>query len=168
MVRTFNARYGLIRQSTALVMLIEDDLDHAELIMRTIAECTIPNEVIHFHDGQSALDYLFRRNQLDNLTATPYPQLILLDLHLPVMDGIEILRRIKDSDELRMIPVVMLTTSATEQDIGSAYRFHANSYVVKPVGWGEFKELMDALCAYWLGSNKIVNMQQLTNEVGTY
>ena len=165
MVRTFNTRYGFIRQSTAPIMLIEDDLDHAELIMRTVAECTMPDQVIHFHDGHSALDYLFRRNQFADLISMPHPQLILLDVNLPGMHGIDILRTIKKSDELRMMPVVMLTTSATEQDIWRAYRYHANSYIVKPVGCDEFKELMHTLCAYWLGSNKIVNVQEVISEI---
>jgi CheY-like chemotaxis protein len=117
----------------------------------------IPNRIIHFHDGQSALDYLFRRDGYWDPTFSPRPQLILLDVHLPGRDGIDILRTIKASNELRMIPVVILTTSATEQDIASAYHNHANSYVTKAVGLEEFKELMDILCSYWLGRNQGLN-----------
>jgi CheY-like chemotaxis protein len=154
MVQTLNNRYQLIHQSTNLIMLIEDDMDHAELIIRTTHEHVIPNQIIHFHDGQSALDYLFRRNEYCDPVGSPRPQLILLDVHLPGRDGIDILRTIKASDELRMIPVVMLTTSATEEDITSAYRNHANSYVIKAIGFEEFKRLMDILCSYWLGRNQ--------------
>ena len=129
-------------------------MDHAELIIRTTEDHAIPNKVIHFHDGPSALDYLFRRNGYCQPAMSPRPQLILLDVHLPGRDGIDILRTIKTSEELRMIPVVMLTTSATEQDITSAYHNHANSYVIKAVGYEEFKDLMGALCSYWLGKNQ--------------
>lgn len=155
MVQTLNNRYGLIRQSTNLIMLIEDDVDHAELIIRASSELAIRNQIIHFHDGQSALDYLFHRTEFGDVTPAPHPKLILLDMNLVGMDGIEILRIIKASDELRMIPVVILTTSAAEQDIRRAYGHYANSYVIKPIGCEEFKELMDTLCSYWLGSNKV-------------
>jgi len=157
MIQTLKSRHQLIHQSTNLIMLIEDDMDHTELIIRTSREHAIPNQIIHFHDGQSALDYLFRGNGYCDPAFSPRPQLILLDVHLLGRDGIDILRTIKASDELRMIPVVMLTTSATEQDIMNAYRNHANSYVIKVVGFEEFKELMDILCSYWLGRNQGLN-----------
>ena len=145
MIQTLNNRHRLIHQSTNLIMLIEDDMDHAELIIRATHEHVIPNQIIHFHDGQLALDYLLRRNGYCDPVASLCPRLILLDVHLPGRDGIDILRTIKTSDELRMIPVVMLTTSATEQDMTSAYRNHAKSYVIKAIGYEEFKELMDIL-----------------------
>jgi CheY-like chemotaxis protein len=137
-----------------LIMLIEDDVDHAELIIRTTNDHPIPNQAVHFPDGQSALDYLFRRNSFSDPVASPRPEVILLDVHLPGMDGVEVLRTIKESDELKMIPVIMLTTSATESDIARAYGTYANSYLVKPVGCEEFKELMHNLCFYWLGHNR--------------
>ena len=153
MVTTRNSGYGSLCHLTNLIMLIEDNMDHAELIIRTIEEHPIPNEIRHFPDGQSALDYLFHRNGFRDPISSPRPQVILLDMHLPGVDGIDILRAIKASDELRMIPVVMLTTSTSETDITRAYRSHANSYLVKPLGCEEFKELMDNLCSYWLGNN---------------
>jgi CheY-like chemotaxis protein len=134
-------------------MLVEDDIDHAELIIRTTEEHPIPNEVRHFIDGQPALDYLFCCNSFSDPISSPRPHVILLDVHLPGIDGIELLRTIKASDELKMIPVIMLTTSAAESDIARAYHNHANSYLVKPVGCEEFKELMDNLCFFWLGHN---------------
>lgn len=151
---TSNKRRDTDRRLTNLIMLIEDNLDHAELIMRTTEEQPIPNEVRHFADGQSALDYLFRRNNFSDPVSSPRPKVILLDLHLPGMDGIEILRIIKSSDELRIIPVVILTTSFSETDITRAYGSHVNSYLVKPVGGEAFQELMHNLCYYWLGNNR--------------
>lgn len=153
MISTCNNRYGFISQVTNLIMLIEDDVNHAELVIRTTREHPIPNQICHFSEGQSALDYLLRRNNFSDPISSPRPQVILLDMHLPGADGIDILRILKASKELRMIPVVMLTTSASETDIECAYYNHANSYLVKPVGCKEFKELMDTLCFYWLGSN---------------
>lgn len=153
MISTRNSEHGIIGNTASLIMLIEDDMDHAELIIRTTKEHPIPNEVRHFSEGRSALDYLFCHNNFRDVVSSSRPQIILLDVHLPGMDGIDILKTIKASDELRMIPVVMLTTSANESDITRAYYNHANSYLVKPVGCEEFKELMDTLCSYWLGNN---------------
>ena len=106
MITTPNNGHGSIRRLKKLIMLIEDNMDHAELIIRTTREHPIPNEVRHFPDGQLALDYLFRRNSFSDPVASPRPQFILLDMQLPGIDGIDILRAIKLSDESRMIPVV--------------------------------------------------------------
>jgi CheY-like chemotaxis protein len=136
-----------------LVMLIEDNRDHAELVMRTLAEHQVINQIHHFTEGQSALDYLFRRGEYTDPAKSPRPNLILLDLRLPRIDGLEILREIKNDDTLRCIPVVILTTSEAEKDIARAYMNHANSYLVKPVGFEEFNKLMEDMGFYWLGWN---------------
>lgn len=136
-----------------LVMLVEDNADHAELVIRTLEEHRIANRVRHFLDGQSALDYLFRRGEYSEPPTNPLPHVILLDLRLPRVDGIDVLKTIKESDELKTIPVVILTTSEAEKDVARAYYNHVNSYLVKPVGFEEFKKLMDDLGFYWLGWN---------------
>ena len=136
-----------------LVMLIEDNADHAELIIRTLEEHKIANKVRHFFDGQSALDYLFQRGEFSNPAESTRPHVILLDLRLPRVDGIEILRAIKNDDVLKCIPVIILTTSDADKDVAKAYYNHANSYLVKPVGFEEFKQLMDNLGHYWLNWN---------------
>ena len=135
-----------------LVMLVEDNLDHAELVMRTLADHRVANRIIHFTDGQSALDYLFRRGEYADPPGAR-PHVILLDLRLPRVDGIEVRQAIKASPELRQIPVVVLTTSEAEKDIARAYYNHANSYLVKPVGYEEFVKLMQDLGFYWLSWN---------------
>jgi CheY-like chemotaxis protein len=135
-----------------LVMLVEDNVDHAELVIRTLEEHRIANQVRHFLDGQSALDYLFRRGEYANETGSK-PHVILLDLRLPRVDGIDVLKTIKENDALKTIPVVVLTTSEAEKDVARAYYNHANSYLVKPVGFEEFKKLMDDLGFYWLSWN---------------
>jgi CheY-like chemotaxis protein len=136
-----------------LVMLIEDNIDHAELVVRTLEDHLISNKVRHFLDGQSALDYLFRRGEFSEATETQRPHVILLDLRLPRVDGIDVLKAIKEDANLKSIPVVVLTTSEAEKDVAKAYYNHANSYLVKPVGFEDFKKLMDNLGFYWLGWN---------------
>ncbi len=136
-----------------LVMLVEDNPDHAELIMRTLADHRVANKIIHFTDGQAVLDYLFRRGEYADPNISPRPHVILLDLRLPRVDGLEVLRVVKESSELCVIPVVVLTTSEAERDVVRAYNHHVNSYLVKPVGYEEFTKLMDDLGFYWLGWN---------------
>jgi CheY-like chemotaxis protein len=136
-----------------LVMLVEDNVDHAELVIRTLEEHRIANRVRHFLDGQSALDYLFQRGEFQNRTDNVRPHVILLDLRLPRVDGIDVLKTIKEDEHLKTIPVVVLTTSEAEKDVAKAYYNHANSYLVKPVGFDEFKRLMDDLGFYWLSWN---------------
>jgi len=141
-----------------IVMLVEDNMDHAELVMRTLADHHIANQIRHLTDGQSALDYLLRRGEFSNPAASPRPHVILLDLRLPRIDGLQVLEFIKTNDELKAIPVVILTTSEAEKDIVRAYNHHANSYLVKPLGYEEFKELMDDLGFYWFGWNMPASM----------
>ncbi len=136
-----------------LVMLVEDNVDHSELVVRTMVEHHISNKVLHFLDGQSALDYLLRRGDFSELTEIERPHVILLDLRLPRVDGMDVLKAIKEDADLKTIPVVVLTTSEAEKDVARAYYNHANSYLVKPVGFDDFKKLMDDLGFYWLGWN---------------
>ncbi|GAB4541525.1 MAG: response regulator [Anaerolineales bacterium] len=136
-----------------LVMLVEDNIDHAELVIRTLEEHAIANKIIHFSDGQTALDYLFRRGEYARPEDSPRPHMILLDLRLPRVDGLEALKQIKAADELKPIPVIILTTSEAEKDVARAYDNHVNSYLVKPVGFEKFSQLMQDLGFYWLGWN---------------
>lgn len=136
-----------------IVMLVEDNADHAELVIRTLEDHHIANKIQHFTDGQSALDYLFRRNEHKNPASSPRPHMILLDLRLPRVDGLEVLRNIKEEETLKHIPVIILTTSEAEKDVAQAYGNHVNSYLVKPVGFEEFSKLMNDLGFYWLGWN---------------
>ncbi len=137
-----------------LILLVEDDLDHAELIIRSLEEHAIPSSIRHFTDGKSTLDYLKHQGEYINIQTNPRPDLILLDLRLPRIDGLEVLRLIKEDESLKTIPVVVLTTSDAERDVAEAYKHHVNSYLVKPLGFQEFHKLMDDLGYYWLGWNK--------------
>jgi len=139
-----------------LVLLVEDNDDHAELVIRQLADHRIANKVIRLVDGQEALDYLFRKGDFEDSKSSPRPHVIFLDLRLPRVDGLEVLKALKDSDELRDIPVVVLTTSEGERDVAKAYLNHTNSYVVKPVDYQKFRDLMDDLGFYWMSWNTTI------------
>ena len=136
-----------------LVLLVEDNDDHAELVLRQMADHRIANKVIRLVDGQEALDYLFRTCGFENPDSSPRPHVVFLDLRLPKVDGLEVLKALKDSNDLRDIPVVVLTTSEGERDVAKAYLNHTNSYVVKPVDYQKFRDLMDDLGFYWMSWN---------------
>lgn len=146
-----------MESNVARVLLVEDNDDHAELVMRQLAEHSIPVEMTRVADGQEALDYLFRNGKFTNPTDSPRPQVIFLDLRLPKVDGLEVIKILKESEELRKIPIVVLTTSDADQDVTRAYVNHANSYVVKPVEFQKFRDLMKELGFYWLNWNTRVN-----------
>jgi CheY-like chemotaxis protein len=109
---------------------------------------------MHVSDGQAALDYLFRQGEFQDPGRSPKPHLILLDLRLPKVDGLEVLKTVKADAGLANIPVIVLTTSSAEADMASAYGNHANSYLVKPVELPEFRKLMESLSFYWLVWNQ--------------
>jgi len=132
------------------VLLVEDDPDHAELVRRGLEAYGSQLHLTHVADGESALEYL--RDRAPRHTAGR-PHLILLDLRLPRMDGLEVLREIKSSPDLADIPCVVLTTSRAEGDMLKAYRLHANSYLVKPGDYDRFVELIAGVERYWLQEN---------------
>jgi CheY-like chemotaxis protein len=140
-----------------IVLLVEDDPAHAEIVRRNFVNFRVasrPVQLMHVADGQQALDYLFRRGEFQNPNKSPRPNLILLDLRLPKVDGLEVLKTIKANADLASIPVVVLTTSAAEADMTNAYTNHANSYLVKPMDLSQFRKLMDSLSFYWLVWNQ--------------
>lgn len=138
-----------------VVLLVEDEPAHAEIVRRNFADFHPANRLMHVPDGQAALDYLYRRAEYRDPERSPRPALILLDLRLPRVDGLEVLKTIKTDPKLCRIPVVILTTSAAETDIFKAYDNHANSYLVKPVDFLQFVALMETLGRYWLMWNEI-------------
>ena len=137
-----------------VLLLIEDNAAHAEMVKRSFEQHKVANVIQHVDDGQKALDYLFREGEYTDADKYPLPHCILLDLRLPKVDGLEVLRQIKTSDDLLKTPVVVLTTSAADKDIAMAYEYHANSYVVKPLDFAKFEALMEDLGYYWMIWNK--------------
>ena len=137
-----------------VILLVEDDEAHAEIVRRNFETCRMANRLIHVSDGQAALDYLYRRNGYSDPETSPRPGIILLDLRLPKVDGLEVLKTVKADADLSHIPVVILTTSKAESDVVSAYADHANSYLVKPVDFTQFSQLMETFGFYWLAWNR--------------
>lgn len=138
---------------TSIILLVEDNESHALLAVRGLAQYPGKHKVMQVSDGETALDYVFRRGEFSDFKKSPRPDLILLDLRLPRIDGIDVLREIKESEDLRAIPVVVLTSSMAEPDIVRAYFFHANSYIVKPIDFDEFRKQMVEIANYWLKRN---------------
>ena len=132
------------------VLLVEDDPAHAEIVNRNFETFRIANRLLHVWDGEEALDYLYRRGKFSDRQQSPRPGVILLDLRLPKIDGLEVLKIIKSDHDLRRIPVVILTTSASESDKIKAYDNYVSSYLVKPVDYVQFVALMQTLGYYWL------------------
>lgn len=137
-----------------VILLVEDDEGHAEIVRRNFEMCRMANHLIHVADGQAALDYLNQRNEFSDPAKSPRPGVILLDLRLPKVDGLEVLKIVKADPKLHTIPVVILTTSSAETDMVRAYDSHANSYLVKPVDFTQFTQLMETFGYYWLAWNQ--------------
>jgi len=136
------------------ILLVEDNDSHAELVIDCLREHHIVNDIHRVDNGRSALDYLFREGEYSDPGKSPRPHIVMLDLRLPKVDGLDVLKAIKSDDELMAIPVVILTSSENSNDIKDAYRHHANSYLTKPVKFDEFYKMMETLGFYWLAWNK--------------
>jgi len=137
-----------------IILLVEDDPDDEELTKLALREGNILNEVVVARDGVEALDYLFATGAYAGREPSDVPELILLDLKLPKVDGLEVLRRLRADDRTSLLPVVILTSSDEEQDLFNGYTLGANSYVRKPVDFAQFTEAVRQLRLYWLVLNQ--------------
>ena len=135
------------------ILLVEDDPGDVELTLTALEEYNLANEVVVVHDGEEALDYLYYRGQFQR-RATDNPAVILLDLKLPKVDGLEVLKQVKSNEKLRMIPVVVLTSSNEEKDLVASYRLGVNAYVIKPVHFHEFANAIRELGVFWAVINE--------------
>ena len=140
-------------QDTPIILLVEDNSDDIELTFRAIQRLDVNFDIIVSRDGQEALDFLFARGKYASRNSMELPQLILLDINLPKINGISVLHEIRQSNITRYIPVVMLTTSDEKSDIQKCYENGVNSYVCKPVDYTIFCNTLKALGEYWLGTN---------------
>jgi DNA-binding response OmpR family regulator len=130
------------------LLMVEDDPKDVELTMTALEEYNLANEVIVTHDGEEALDYLYCRGKFHD-RSTDNPSVMLLDLKLPKVDGLEILKIVKSDDKLKLIPVVVLTSSREEKDMVTSYKLGVNAYVVKPVDFHEFVDAIKELGVFW-------------------
>ena len=137
-----------------MILLVEDNRDDEALTLRALKKNRITNEVVVVRDGAEALEYLFGTGRYEGRDTTVMPDLILLDLKLPKVDGLEVLRRLRADQGTRSLPVVILTSSTEEQDVLKGYGLGANSYIRKPVDFDEFMEAARQLGVYWLVLNQ--------------
>jgi two-component system, response regulator len=137
-----------------IILLVEDNLDDVELTLHAFKKNNIKNEVIVVNDGAAALDFLFGTGQYSGRDLTIMPAIILLDIKLPKIDGLEVLRQLRANERTLLIPVVILTSSREEQDIVAGYRLGVNSYVRKPVDFTHFADAVSHLGLYWLLLNE--------------
>lgn len=137
------------------ILLVEDNPYEAELAIRSLKKYNFGNNLHHLLDGAEALDFIFARGQFENHNIHSKPKLILLDIKLPKVDGIEVLRQIKADERTKSIPVVILTSSKENQDIKACYELGANSYIVKPVDFDSFSKAVAELGMYWMLLNNL-------------
>ena len=137
-----------------IILLVEDNPDDELLALRALRKNGVVNEVVVAHDGVEALDYLFATGDYSGRDIEDTPQLVLLDLKLPRVDGLEVLRRLRSDERTRLLPVVILTSSKERQDMLDSYGLGANSYVRKPVNFERFVEAVEQLKLYWLVLNE--------------
>jgi len=138
-----------------IILLVEDNPDDAELTLRAFEKSPVVNEVVLARDGQEALDYLFRSGAHAERAPERAPEVVLLDLKLPKVEGLEVLRKIRADERTRRLPVVVLTSSTEERDLIASYDLGANSFVRKPVDFSEFVEASRQLGSYWLLLNQL-------------
>jgi CheY-like chemotaxis protein len=136
------------------ILLVEDNQTDAELTMRALKKRNLGNKLIWVKDGAEALDYLFARGDYSTRDIKHIPKVVLLDLRLPKVDGLEVLKKMRSDEQTRMIPVVILTSSKEERDIVESYELGVNSYIAKPVEFEEFITTVSELGLYWLLLNK--------------
>ncbi|MBV6520368.1 MAG: Response regulator rcp1 [Gemmatimonadaceae bacterium] len=136
------------------ILLVEDNSSDVDLTRRALEKRRIGNDLVVVEDGQEALDYLFAQGPYAHRDPTDLPSVVLLDINLPKVDGLSVLRRIRENALTALLPVIMLTTSQEEQDLLASYRLHANSYIRKPVDFLQFVDAVGQLGMYWLVLNE--------------
>jgi len=136
------------------IVLVEDNPSDAELTIRALKKVNLSNRLIHLKDGAEALDFIFARQAYSGRNINHKPKVILLDIKMPKVDGLEVLKQIKEDDRTKSIPVVIMTSSREQSDIINGYKLGVNSYVVKPVDFGSFAKAVSELGLYWVLLNE--------------
>lgn len=136
------------------ILLVEDNLDEVVLTQRALRKSPVEVDLVVMRDGVEALDYLFATGAYSQRDVYALPAIVLLDLKLPKLNGLEVLRQVRTTEQIRTLPVIILTSSREEQDIAACYAYGANSYVRKPVDFTEFTEMVRLLSIYWLHYNE--------------
>lgn len=136
------------------ILLVEDNPDDVELAKRAFQKININNNIVVTRDGAETLDYLYGRGKFENRDTNNIPRLILLDLKMPKVHGIEVLKQIRNNEQTRYIPVIILTSSQDKKDIIRSYELGANSYIVKPIDFVKFLEVAQQIALYWLTLNE--------------
>jgi CheY-like chemotaxis protein len=144
----------MIERKEVDLLLVEDNPNDAELAIRALHKHHLANNLHHVTDGEEALDFIFARGRYSGRDVEDRPRLILLDLKLPKVDGLEVLKAVKSDERAKLTPVVVLTTSREEKDLIESYRLGVNSYIVKPVDFDKFVEAVKDLGYYWLLLNE--------------
>ncbi|MBL7841434.1 MAG: response regulator [Cyclobacteriaceae bacterium] len=137
------------------ILIVEDSPEDAELTIRALKKYQVANNIVHVSDGAQALDFLFAQGEYEGRKKANLPKVILLDLKMPKINGMEVLEKIKSDPTTKSTPVVVLTSSAEDPDIKKCYALGANSYIVKPVEFGNFSKTVSDLGLYWMVMNKI-------------
>ncbi len=136
------------------ILIVEDNPEDAEMAVRAFKKNNLSNKIYVVSDGEEALDFIFAKNDFSGRKQSAKPKIILLDLKLPKVDGLEVLKQVKANEKTKVIPVVMLTSSNVESDVIRSYKLGVNSYIVKPVDFNKFVEAVSNLGLYWLLLNK--------------
>lgn len=137
------------------ILLVEDNMDDAEMTIRALRKKNLTNRLTHLSDGEEALDFLFGKGKFEGRDINLKPKLILLDLKMPKIDGMEVLEKVKSNSETKKIPVVVLTSSKEDPDLRKCYELGANSYIVKPVEFESFMNAVSELGLYWMLLNQV-------------
>lgn len=144
-----------MRENSVEILLVEDNMSDAELTIRALKKKNLTNNLIHLKNGAEALDFIFARGAYAGRDVLKFPKVILLDLKMPKINGIEVLQKIKEDERTKKIPVVVLTSSNEDPDINACYKLGVNSYIVKPVEFDNFSKAVSDLGFYWLLLNQV-------------
>jgi CheY-like chemotaxis protein len=148
------------------ILLVEDNPNDAEMTIRALKKHQVLNRIVHVRDGEDALDYVFRRGTFADRANAGHPKLIILDLKLPKVDGLEVLKTLKNDPETKTIPVTILTSSREESDLVRSYELGVNSFIVKPVEFEDFAKAVSDLGMYWMLLNEVSDMVPGAEKIG--